>query len=56
MFSVYGLCSGGFVFVDTFICYYVCYFVASDASVGSDFVDGNFVWGQVYLVNHWCYE
>lgn len=34
-----------------------CYFVASDeAYVCSDFVDGNFVWGPIYLVYNWCYE
>lgn len=37
--NVYAWCSCDFVFVGTF----VCYFVANDACVGFEFVDGNFV-------------
>ena len=42
--------------METFSCYCVCYCVANDAFVGSNFVDENFVWDSIDLVYDWCYE
>ena len=56
MGNMYVGCGSGFFMVCTFIGKSVSYFIAVDTCMRSYFMDGDCVWGLVYLVYYSSYE